>query len=153
MSRPLLRSVLLASAGLASALLASCEEGGGPPAPAPAASLPTSTADSAHPTTEIPAPFQGEWNLRLEDCGGRESDGRLVIAGQELELHESRGEVVSVEVAGDTLTVSAAMSGEGETWEEVYRFRLSPDGQALQQPVSQDDEGVRRLRCPRDIPR
>lgn len=96
----------------------------------------------------IPAAFRGEWNLRLEDCGSVQHDGRLVIAAQALDFYESSGEVVSTAVQGDTLTVRAVMSGEGETWEETYRFRLSPDGRALLQPVPQDEEGVRRLRCP-----
>lgn len=151
MSRPLLGRILFASAGLASALLGSCGEEGAPTEPAPVAS--TSAAGVVRPRATIPAHFRGEWNLQLNDCGGLQSDGRLVITARELEFHESRGKVISARSDGDALTVSAEMSGDGEMWEETYRFRLSPDRQALLQPVSHDDEGVRRLRCPRGAPR
>lgn len=152
MRSPLLRAFFLASAGLACALFASCEEGVGPTTPAPTGSVSASQTNIARPQTEIPAFFRAEWNLRLEDCGRLESDGRLVITARELEFYESRGKVISAAVVGDSLTVSAAMSGEGETWEESYHFRLASDGQALLQPVSQGDDGVRRLRCPGDLP-
>lgn len=95
----------------------------------------------------VPATFLGEWNMRREDCGGHLNDSRLVISAQGLELHESSGEVVSTAVAGDTLTVKARMSGEGETWDETYRFRISEDGRVLLQLLSPDNQSVKRLRC------
>ena len=153
MSRPLLGKILFAGTGLASALLGSCGEERAPTEPAPVASTSTSAAGVALARATIPAPFRGEWNLQLEDCGGLQNDGRLVITARELEFHESRGKVISASSNGEALTVSAEMSGEGEMWEETYRFRLSPDRHALLQPVSHNDEGVRRLRCPPGTPR
>jgi hypothetical protein len=152
-SRPLLCRILFASGGVASALLAACTQEGAPTEPAPVASTSILAADAPPPQAAIPARFHGRWTLDLDDCGDFQSDGRLVITSRELAFHESRGTVISVSSEGDALTVSAEMSGEGETWEETYSFRLSPDRQALLQPVSDDDEGVRRLRCPTGTPR
>lgn len=95
----------------------------------------------------VPAAFLGEWNMRREACGGHLNDSRLVISARGLELHESSGEVVSTAVEGDTLTVKAKMSGEGETWDETYRFRISEDGRVLLQLLFPDNESVKRLRC------
>lgn len=46
--------------------------------------------------------------------------------------HESYGRVESVRVHDDqSITVTMAMSGEGETWVDHNRLRLSPDGNVL----------------------
>lgn len=110
------------------------------------------SAGLAQASRTVPAAFLGEWNMRRKDCGGHLNDSRLVIRAQELELHESSGEVVSAAVSGDTLTVKARMSGEGETWDETYRFRIFEDGRVLLQLLSPDNESVKRLRCPGTTP-
>jgi hypothetical protein len=118
-----------------------------------AAPASTENAEVALPAQDnIPPTFRGEWNFRLQDCGGLENDGRLVVTGRRLEFHEGSGEVVSVNGQGDSLIVKAAMSGEGEAWDETYRFQLSSDGQALDQRIAPTDKGVRRLRCPYPAP-
>jgi len=159
MSRTRLRGVALALVlgGLVGASLGACRGTLPPDArlsePPAAASASSAKAEGAPPArASIPLAFRGEWNLRLQDCGSLANDGRLVVTGRRLEFHESSGEVVSVTGQGNGLIVKATMSGEGEAWEDTYRFHLSPDGQALDQRISPTDEGVRRLRCPGAAP-
>lgn len=154
MSRAFLGLGPLAGVMLSGALLASCEER---PRRAETATPPPASAPSKPPAPPpqllvIPAAFHGEWHLRLEDCGSSSSDGRLVITGDQLTFHESSGEAVSIVSEAAGLTVRAVMNGEGETWEETYRFLLSPDRNSLVQPGSGGGDGVRRIRCPATAP-
>ena len=46
--------------------------------------------------------------------------------------HESYGQVKSIRIRSENdITVTTAMNGEGETWEDERRLRLSPDGNVL----------------------
>ena len=56
--------------------------------------------------------------------------------------HESYGQVKSVRVGSENdITVTMAMSGEGETWVDHNRLRLSPDGNVLTVIGSDDQSG------------
>jgi len=95
----------------------------------------------------IPATFHGEWNASVPDCGTGGSDSRLRIAGDRVRFHESAGEVVSVTVHSDReITVVSRLSGEGQSWNDTRRWRLSPDGGTLQDITRA--AGLVRHRCP-----
>jgi hypothetical protein len=49
-------------------------------------------------------------------------------------------------VAPDEILVRVRLTGEGETWNSVVRFRLSEDGSALTD-VTRGDEHLVRHRC------
>lgn len=118
------------------------------PAPAPApspGSLPGTepAPDSGTPaSTTIPAAFQGTWAASAEACSGDVT--HLVVQASRIEFYESVGEVLTVRtVAGDGIEVNLRLSGEGDTWEETYGFRVSDDGQTLTDTGS----GLVRVRC------
>lgn len=106
------------------------------------------TDDDANNTDEdvagtIPARFLGEWNKDAAACGSASNDSRLVIATDTIRFHESSGPVQSATVDGNELTVVARLTGEGETRDATYRFRLSADGATL----TDADSGLARQRC------
>lgn len=107
-----------------------------PPAASPSASLVAAEAGT------IPARFRGEWNRVAADCGTGRNDSRLRIEPMRLRFHESSGEVVSVRDEGQTITVRARYTGEGETWEADRSFTLAGDGKTL------TSDGMVRTRCP-----
>ena len=109
------------------------------PAPAP-------TADDTQPAidTVVPAAFLGEWAADAAACARPGDESRLRIDADRIAFHESSGAIVSV--AGDAadLTLVAQLTGEGETREATYRFRLS-DGDTLTDTSS--GTGMVRQRC------
>jgi hypothetical protein len=93
-------------------------------APAP----PVDDVPAAHATTVRP---------------GHES--QLSIAADRIAFHESSGTIQSVAGDDSDLTVVARLTGEGETREATYRFRLSADGRTLTDIGS--GTGMTRRRC------
>lgn len=92
----------------------------------------------------IPARFHGEWNADPSACG-RSTETRLRIDSGRLRFHESSGLAQKVEPAADgAIEVTAAYSGEGETWTNVRRLSLSGDTLT----VTGDGASLARTRCP-----
>lgn len=91
----------------------------------------------------IPARFHGEWNTDAAACGSGSNDSRLVIAADTIRFYESSGPVQSASVDDNELTVVVRLTGEGETRDATYRFRLSADGRTL----TDADSGLARQRC------
>ncbi|HYE39780.1 MAG TPA: hypothetical protein VEB23_07600, partial [Ramlibacter sp.] len=90
--------------------------------------------------------FHGEWTGDLADCG-RSSETRLRIAADSVRFHESSGAILSVtEHSADEITVTAALTGEGTTFRNQRRWRLSPDGRSLRDVT--EGAGLVRHRCP-----
>ncbi|AFY37696.1 hypothetical protein Lepto7376_1344 [[Leptolyngbya] sp. PCC 7376] len=82
--------------------------------------------------SEIPAQFQGEWNMDLEGCGSLLSDGRLEIGPNQLQFYESVGTVSNIMVTGTAgLTVTSEYFSEGETFTDTDSFQLSGDNLTL----------------------
>lgn len=124
-----------------------------PPATTPA---PTPPADPAPPpgddtppaddsTTSVPARFQGRWASDAAACASTGHESHLMIGADSIEFHESSGTVKSVMSSGSDLTVVASVTGEGETRDATYRFRLSDDGNMLTDMSS--GTGMMRHRC------
>lgn len=79
----------------------------------------------------IPTSFRGIWDIADGTCSPA-SDLRMDIRADEIEFYESMGKVTSVEVESpDTIVVSLAMSGEGESWDVTTRYVLSDGGAVL----------------------
>lgn len=137
------------------ALLAACS--GEEPAPEPSAT-PAATgapAASASPTTgpaaltQIPAAFQGYWDAVDGQCATW-SDAQLTIKPDSLIFYESMGDVTAVrQPDAETIVVSMAMSGEGDSWTEETTYRLLNGGTVLESDFAADDGGepFRRKRC------
>lgn len=128
------------------ALAAGCGESA-PPAPAPApASAPTPASALAAPEATIPQRFHGEWTANPADCG-RASETRLRIGADRVRFHESSGRVAAVISHSDReITVESELAGEGSTFRNQRRWRLSPDGGTLQDVT--EGSGLVRRRCP-----
>jgi hypothetical protein len=94
----------------------------------------------------IPARFQGQWVENLRDCG-KLSDTNLKISANRVDFWESFGTVRSVKAQGNSdLYVTAQFSGEGETWTDSLRFRLSNNQKALT-AIYDDGSQFTRYRC------
>ena len=66
-----------------------------------------------------------------------------MIAADTIRFYESSGPVQSASVDDNELTVVVRLTGEGETRDATYRFRLSADGRTL----TDADSGLARQRC------
>jgi hypothetical protein len=134
---------------LATCLLAACTQGAAPQAPADPGTMPstaserTSMPDAPVTAALIPARFVGTWAAGAAACAAVGDPSRLVIAADRLRFHESSGPLRSVSVNGDDLSLTAALTGEGETREATYRFMLS-DGDTV---LTDRDAGMVRRRC------
>ena len=109
-------------------------------APAP----PVDDVPAAHATT-VPARFLGEWAIDAAACTRPGHESQLSIAADRIAFHESSGTIQSVAGDDSDLTVVARLTGEGETREATYRFRLSADGRTLTDIGS--GTGMTRRRC------
>ena len=125
-------------------------------APAPTNTAPSAqvaghgAASSAYPRAlaAVPAPFRGEWNWSLADWGTANNDSTMKVSARTVGFSESAGAVQSVTQTGPReITVKVQLKGEGETWTNVVRLELSPDGQALID-ASPDAARFARRRCP-----
>lgn len=135
--------------GFAAAALAACGEGQAPaspaaPAPPEAPAAPPTPEAPPTPAGAVPEAFRGEWNTDLSACGTGESETRLRIEADRIAFYESSGPVTDADFAGDTLTVTVELTGEGETFTRTHRFALSEGGQTL----TDLDGGLVRRRCP-----
>lgn len=88
----------------------------------------------------IPARFHGVY-AREGACGRAGDESRLSLTFERAEFHESSGAVRRATGSADALDVVVRLSGEGETREATYRYRL--DGDRL---VDRDG-GMVRVRC------
>jgi hypothetical protein len=116
--------------------------------PAPNQSTPPPPADNPSPppaedTATVPTRFQGNWATDAAACAMAGHESRLTLGADRIQFHESSGAITSVASGGNDLTVTAQLSGEGETREATYRFRLSDDGNTL----TDVGGGMARQRC------
>ncbi len=127
------------------ACLAACGEQKPQTAPAPApteAAAPVSTTAVVDPKA-VPAAFRGVWAATEDDCA-RPAETRLTIAADSLTFYESHGPAGLVEAAGpDEIIIRVPLTGEGETSERTFRYRLINGGSGLFDVRN----GLTRIRC------
>lgn len=127
---------------LAAALLAACVTTDVSTAP--------SGATGGHPVTAtIPAKFQGTWTISKSGKHPTGGEGPTVIGATTWQGHESYGRARSVQIVSENeVTVTLAMTGEGEEWTDQRRLRLSPDGNAMTVSAtnSQSNHSLYRVR-------
>ena len=127
---------------LAAALLAACTPIDVPPAPSGA------TGDQRVLKT-IPAKIQGTWTYKEDGRHPPGGENPTVISATTWTGHESYGQVKSVRALSENdITVTMAMTGEGETWEDDNRLQLTPDGKVLtvMSPADQTGWSLYRVR-------
>jgi len=112
-------------------------------APATATSTDAASSDAEPAQTTVPAQFQGEYATDTRACNSPAHESRLTIGAWRIKFHESSGAIVAVESGRNALTITAELTGEGQTREATYRFNLSDDGQIL----TDRDSGMQRQRC------
>lgn len=113
------------------------------PTPTPPAA-PPQRAPVPAPVAAVPARFRGVWDGTRADCGAP-SDLHLVLAADRVVFHESGGPVLRAQERDDDLELAVRLGGEGQTWEDRYRFRLADGGQRL---IDLGAGGAVRIRCP-----
>jgi hypothetical protein len=91
---------------------------------------------------EVPARYRGDWAADAAACERPGEVSRLHIDDDGIRFHESEGPIVSAEERDGTLSITARLTGEGETREASYAFTLSPDRNTLT-----DAGGYARRRC------
>lgn len=95
----------------------------------------------------IPAAFRGAWAASLAGCKHLD-DSALTLTADTLTFAESHGPVVGVrQPQPDELDVQIKLKGEGQSWVESYRYRLSADGKVLND-ISTPGQTLPRHRCP-----
>ena len=114
-----------------------------PVEPPPALPVPRGEAERSD---AIPIALQGSWTGTRERCGDRAAVLELRITAASLVFHESVGTVRRVTRGADgRLTVEAAFTGEGDSWNRTLTLRPSADGRQL--TIVNDGEAVVRKRC------
>lgn len=119
------------------------------PAPAPTSPPPTDApppADDTPPadtSTTVAARFQGRYATDAAACAAAGHESRLTIESSRIAFHESSGPITRVSQGHSEATITANLTGEGETREATYSFRLSDDGNTL----TDVGNGVARRRC------
>ena len=102
---------------------------------------------AAQAPVSVPATFQGEWNMNIAHCGTGVNDSRLVIEEDRIIFYETGGPIRAVVVhAPNDISLTAEITGEGETSVQTHRYRLSEDESALTEVT--DGGGLVRQRCP-----
>jgi hypothetical protein len=120
---------------LAGALLAAC-------APIDVSTAPSGATGDQLVLETIPAEFRGTWTYKQDGRHPPGGENPTVIGATTWTGHESEGQVKSVRVGSENdISVTTAMSGEGETWVDQNRLRLSPDGTVLTVVDSSDQSG------------
>lgn len=99
--------------------------------------------DDDRADVEVPERFRGDWAASAAACDRPGEVSRLHIGDDDIRFHESEGPIVSVSGSGDTTTVEARLTGEGETRLASYTFTLSADGNTL----TDSGNGFARVRC------
>jgi len=154
------------------AALAACEKSSEPPEAAPGVtanisdptaenapitpppSAPTPSAESGSDTVPavtdetgpIPNAMQGRWTGMNDRCGDRAAAMELQILPDQLVFHESVGTVQTVKPDGDKrLSITAAFTGEGQSWSRTVLLNLAADGQKL--TIVNDGASETRKRC------
>jgi hypothetical protein len=113
------------------------------PAPAPAPEpAPTGPSPEA-PAATVPQQFRGDYAADTAACTAAGHVTHLGIDASRIAFHESSGEITAVEHRGNDIDITANLTGEGETREATYHFRLSDDGRTL----TDTDHGMARQRC------
>lgn len=98
------------------------------------------------PTGLIPASLQGRWTGVDDRCGDRAADLELTIEPENLVFHESVGAVQSVTQGEEGgVRVTAAFTGEGQSWTRTLDLRPSADGGRL--TIVNDGTATTRKRC------
>ena len=95
------------------------------------------------PDTEVPGRFQGSYAADAAACDAAGHVSHLTIGSDTITFHESSGPITEVASGPSDITITAELTGEGETREANYSFRLSDDGDTL----TDVGGGMARVRC------
>ena len=111
---------------------------------APDAAVPPTGGDGLPSAdADIPMRFQGRFAADTAACDASGHASQLEIDADAIAFHESSGPVTGVASGPSDITITAELTGEGETREATYRFRLSDDGDML----TDLEGGMERVRC------
>lgn len=105
--------------------------------------LPTPDDDDADGDATVPSRFQGSYAADQAACDASGNPTQLTIDGDAISFHESAGPITEVASGPSDITITAELTGEGETREATYSFRLSDDGDTL----TDVGGGMERVRC------
>ena len=124
-------------------------EPGPTPGPGDVASPPPGTDPGIDPGTApdpeatVPTRFQGSYAADAAACDAPGHASHLAVGSDAITFHESSGPIIAVASGPSDITITAELTGEGETREATYRFRLSDDGDTL----TDLGGGMERVRC------
>lgn len=114
-----------------------------PPVPPIDDDLPGDDRDDDVAEVEVPERFRGDWAASAAACDRPGEFSRLHVGDDAIRFYESEGPIVSVAGSGNTATIQARLTGEGETWVASYTFTVSGDGNTL----TDSTNGITRVRC------
>lgn len=147
------------AASLIALTLVGCADPG-PPSDHQAEPQAQATGNAGHPAPDvtpakeeqadrIPVRFLGTWDHAEEGCDPP-SDLHLAIEEDKITFYEAVGRVTAVDEDEGSTTVTLAMAGEGERWEQTIGLRLFDAGTSLMviDPDRPDEaEELMRKRC------
>lgn len=106
-------------------------------------SKPTELSESK--SKEIPIQFQGTWS---QDCSDDESSSILEIGPNTISYYESEGNIRAFAQRGDLeVATISELSGEGETWLSLSKFRLTNGNKTLLDVTNDSEPSYSRDKC------
>lgn len=91
----------------------------------------------------VPSRFRGSYAANPAACDAAGNPTRLTVEADSIRFHESSGPITDVDSGPAEVTITAELTGEGETREATHTFRLSDDGGTLTDLAG----GMERVRC------
>ncbi|HEU4814042.1 MAG TPA: hypothetical protein VFS99_07420 [Xanthomonadaceae bacterium] len=113
------------------------------PTPGPGGDADPPTDVDPAPDASAPTRFQGTYAADPAACDTTGHVSHLIIGSDTITFHESSGPITEVASGPSDVTITAELTGEGETRQATYRFRLSDDGRTL----TDLGGGMERVRC------
>ena len=108
-----------------------------------------SAASGSEAVPTVPEQFLGMWGGGTSGCGSDEDDLALRIDREAITYYESSGPIKAIVVDGHyTIALIAELSGEGQVWLALIKFKLSAHGMRLIDETSVPGQEVIRYRCP-----
>ena len=129
-----------------SSVLFGCQKPSPTPAPEEAGKEPNMRIEAKESAkVEMPAQFRGQWSV---DCADEESTSALEIGQDTITYYESSGSIKAIVQRGDLeVATISEVSGEGEAWLSLAKFRLANGNKTLLDVTNESEAAFSRDKC------
>jgi hypothetical protein len=91
--------------------------------------------------------FDGLWSTKISGCSKREDVNFLGIGRTRLSAWETDCQIASSSIAGESRTLNAKCSGEGEKWRVTFKLKMTGEKMILSSSRDKFRSGTTYVRC------